>query len=230
MAELSDVILAGRQIADVEKSNLYDAPTLLRMGQESVRYLYDVLVSRFPEQYFVTHATITLASGALIDLTAAVVSGAPTDLKVYKELGLTRINDGQPQTIYPLPNYQARNDCSERRYWLAGSELTFWPQTGGWNHTGTYTLDFVAECPDLATDDPLPREMNRWTELLGVLMAIKLKEKRDQPHAELDARLATLEAKLSVVASNRKAEPKSFRIDRTHDQLPFCTNPHRRPY
>lgn len=216
---LEDLIQAGLETADCEKSNNFSTPEKTRIVNEALSEAYDVVVSKW-DSYFATSATFTLPSTNVMTL-AEVTTGSPSGVSTfYKELGLTRTDGGCNEPIDPLPGYPSRNQCQGRRYWIQGQVLSLWPQVGGVSHAGTYVLDFVPNCPVLTTGQFLPVELERWKELIEVIAGIKFMTKRRQDTSDLERRQAKIEAGIVVAAGSRKAEVRKLRPLRNHDQLP----------
>lgn len=218
---LDDLIQAGLETADCEKSNNFSLTEKTRITNEALSSVYDLIVATW-QDYFATSRNFTLPSTNTITL-AAITGTTPT--LIYKELGLTRTQDGYPQPIDPLPGYPARNDWNGgvRRYWLMGQDLSLWPQFNGVDHSGTYVLDYIPSCPVLVTNDSLPPEMERWKELITVGAAIKYMTKRRQSTVDLVAREQKLIAGINIASSSRKAEARKLRPLYKHDTTPWSS-------
>jgi hypothetical protein len=218
---IDDIIQAGLEEADCEKSNNFSASEKLRKANEAVRYVYDFLVEKWGDTYFQKLSTFTLPSTNTITLDEACGANPPeTYGDFYKEQGLTKTDGGAPETILPLAGYPSRNDCAARRYWIAGGDLTLWPQVNGQSHAGTYVLTYTPNCPVTVLGDKLPVELERWAELINVTLAIKFMTKRRQDTTDLERRQGKLEAAIVIAAGQRKAEVRKLRVNRDHDQFP----------
>lgn len=136
----------------------------------------------------------------------------------YKELGLSKLHGDRPVPVDPLASYGARNDLDGPKFWIGGQYLTIFPSTR--QHVGDYVLDYVPNCPVLAAGDVLPPELERWKELITVVMGIKFMTKRRQDTSDLERRQVKLEQGIIQAASSRRTAVRPLRVDRRHDQLP----------
>lgn len=222
---IDQIVQAGLEMADVEKSNNFSTQEKLDRANGAIRDVFDFIVACW-QDYFALSAPLTLTSTNTIDLATvvpAVASSATgaTIAGIYKELGLTRTQDGFPETIDPLPGYQARNDVrgdGKRRYWLMAQTLSVWPQFNGMNHAGTYVLDYIPQCPTLVTTNTIPAEMERWQDLVSIRAALRFMSKRRQDTSDLKEQRAEKEAAIIQAAGSRKAEVRKLRPIYRHDQ------------
>jgi len=136
----------------------------------------------------------------------------------FKALGLTKTTGGCHQPIDPLPSFAARADCDGPRYWIAGQYLTIFPLDCV--ITDTFTLDYVPNAPVLSIGDVLPVELERWKELITVVMGIKFMTKRRQDTSDLERRQLKLEQGILQAASSRRTAVRPLRVNRRHDQIP----------
>ena len=143
------------------------------------------------------------------------------DSLFYKEAGL--IKQGCSDPIFPLDTYANRNDFNYRgpRYWIAGETLSLWPNfPGSASLAGTYTLDYVPNCPVLDYGQVIPPELERWKEIISVSIGIKCKTKREQDTTSLERRQVKLIEGITVARGKRKKEVRKMQPMRNWDQFP----------
>lgn len=215
------IVQSGLERADVEKSNNYSTAEKFGLANDALSDLYDFIIATW-QDYFATSVGFTLGSTSVIDLTTVVAAAGGAAAGIYKELGLTRTQDGYPETIEPLPGYASRNDVradGHRRYWLMAQNLSVWPQFNGISHVGTYTLDYIPNCPVFTTGQSIQPELERWSDVAAIRMAITLMAKRRQDTSDLKQQLADKEASIIQAAGSRKAEVRRLRPIYRHDQV-----------
>lgn len=218
---IDQIIQGGLEEADCEKSNNFSTQEKLDRANGAIRDVYDFIVTAW-QDYFFASAGFTLGSTNQIALETVVGATGGLPGGIYKELGLTRTQDGYPETIEPLAGYASRNDAradGKRRYWLMGQMLSLWPQFNGITHVGTYVLDYVPNCPIVGPTQNIPSELERWRDLIEIRTAIRFMDKRRQDSSRQEARRLEKEAAILQAAGSRKAEVRRLRPMYRHDQV-----------
>lgn len=195
-----DLILAMRENSDNVNDNFIEDSQWLRLANEAIAWLYDLLVLTW-QQYNVTKQPFALTTTNTLDLSAL-------DGGFYKEVGVDWFPTGNtqvPVVVPPLDNFTDRDRANERRYFISQQTLTIYP---GFNYSGNYVLWYTPDPPVLADGTAtIPREMERWKEMITLKGAIMARIKKEQPTAELETRLTEQVKRIEVAASQRKAEP-----------------------
>lgn len=183
-----------RTTSDLQASRFCTDPELLLMANEVLADLYDKLVSA-REGYFQTSTPLTLVSNS---------SNLPEDF--YKEIGLTGGTAPNLYNILPLESFNDRIFVDGLRYWIASRVITIYPITIA--PVAPVTLTYVPNCPVLADAANIPVDLERFRRYIAVGASIIVKAKRNQPSTDLLRQMAILDARVTNMATGRKAGPK----------------------
>jgi len=214
----NDLILAMREDSDNENDNSIEDPTWLRWANDAISESYCILVEAF-QQYNVTPVDFTLTTSPDFDLST---DNPDMAAGFFKEVGVDWYPNGrsmQPVSLDPLDTFMDRDRCARRGFFISGETLTIYPKQ---NYQGDYTLYFTPDPPVLASpDDPLPRELARWKELIVVNGAIRARIKKEQGTTELETRLAAVKARVMKEAAQRRHKAGKIPMPRNErDRMP----------
>lgn len=195
---LAQLRTAARQRADMENSTFVSDTELTDYVNQSYFELYDLLVQKFGDDYFVaTPHTATTTSSETYDL--------PTDL--YKLLGVDIGSTGNFIALKPF-TFSERNLRSgvavrqNLRYRLRGSSLWLTPAPAAGQ---TLRLWYVPRLTPLSADADTADGVSGWTEYLICDAAIKCLQKEESDVSVLMAQKMALIKRIEAAAENRDA-------------------------
>lgn len=197
-----------RRRIDRVNSNFFTNPELNEYLSKSYKELYDILIQKFGDDYFVAdpHDFVT---------TNAETYALPDDF--YKLLGVDAqyngANDGngwvtlrqfmlQERNSFTLPNYQAFYGITNLRYRLRGNTLWFTPTPQAGQLLRLY---YCPRPDDLTLDADTVDGVSGWEEYIICDAAIKCMVKEESDPTAFGAQKAALLQRIESAAENRNA-------------------------
>lgn len=220
---LGQVRTLAQQQADLQNNNFITLPEWNTYINQSYFELYDILVQKYGDDYFVTTPWQFLTTGAqfytLPDGSSTyptVVGGSTPALPFYKLKGIdlalnSNINswvslhrfDFISRNRYVYPNLTATfMGIVNLRYRLVGSQIEFIPTPQA---SQTVQVWYVPRMTQLLQDNDMLDGLSGWTEYVVVDAAIKAREKEESDVSVLMARKQALLMRIEEAASNRDA-------------------------
>lgn len=202
LAQLKTLV---RQRADIESSQHIKDPELTNYINGSISELYDILIQKYGNEYFLSSTSFSLVNGTS-------EYNLPSDF--YKLIGvdlqLTPTSDYISLKRY---DFQERNRYSASiirgvygapllRYHVQGSVLRFEPTP---RDTNTIRLWYVPTPTSLSADASTFAGYNGWEEYVIVDAAIKCMEKEESDTSALQLRKNMLIQRIESAAGNRDA-------------------------
>lgn len=196
----------SRQRADMVGSQFVDNAELEAFVNESVTDLYDLLITSYDEDYFLTSQDITLVNGQ-------EDYALPSDF--YKLRGVDLVeSEKNISTLKPF-NFQERNryknalvfdysfdSISGSRYRIMGNKIRLTPIP---DSSKTLRLWYNPVFEDMISDFDTFNGVNGYEELVIVLTAIKMLTKEESDTSALERRYANLWKRVMETAPNRDA-------------------------
>jgi hypothetical protein len=197
---------AVRERADQVNSTFISDSELTSYIQQSSFELYDVLVQKYGDAYFVKNPPATITTDGTNEVFAL-----PTDL--YKLLGVDLQTSGAPNgwlTLRPFnmaernrywrPNAAPIVGFTSLRYRLAGSNLWLTPLPAA---SQTLRVWYVPRLTTYTGDSDTLDGISGWTEYVIVDAAIKCMVKEESDPSALMAQKAALLKRIEEAAGNR---------------------------
>lgn len=203
---LAEIRTAARQRADMTQSQFVTDSEFDSYINSSLAELYDVLVQKYGDDYFVATSNITTVQAQ--DLYALPAN-------FYKLLAVDLQLSGQPdgyislrpftfaeRNRYATANAQTWIGVTNLRYRLNGNNLwlTPSPQSGQ-----TLRIWYVPRVTPLTTDTDVADGISGWLEYVVVDAAIKAMQKEESDVSVLLAQKAALIKRIESAAENRDA-------------------------
>lgn len=177
LTELKDAI---RQRADQVNSNFVTDEELTSYINQSYFELYDLLVQKYGDDYFVSSATIaTDGVNDKFSLPADFLKLLGLDLSLSTDAKVTikpfTLND---RNRYSIPNFQSFYGVTNLRYRLHGNQLWLTPKPAAGQ---TLTVIYVPRLTTLTNPADVMEGLSGWTEyvILDCIIKCKLKEESD---------------------------------------------------
>lgn len=206
--QLSDLITAVRQRADMVNSQFVSDTELTSYINQSYFELYDLLVQKFGDDYYVKTPAYTITTDGTTDQYAL-----PSDF--YKLLGVDLlVNGAQGSAIsvkpfnfgernrYSAPNFQQFYGVTNLRYKLTGNYLWLTPRAQAGQ---TIQLWYVPRLTQLVNSTDTLDGISGWTEYVICDSAIKCMQKEESDVSVLMAQKAGLIQRIESAAENRDA-------------------------
>lgn len=206
LAQLRD---AARQRADMVNSQFVTDAEFNSYINQSYFELYDLLVSKYGDNYYVAPA-YTLTTNGTDDQYAL-----PTSPAVYKllgvDLGLSNTSDSfvtvRPfefidRNRYAVPNFQSFYGLTNLRYRLNGDKIWFTPIPAAGQKI---RLWYVPRMSTLDTDAATVEGISGWTEYIIVDAAIKAMQKEESDVSALMMQKQQLITRINAMAESRDA-------------------------
>jgi hypothetical protein len=197
---------AVRQRADQVNSTFISDAELTSFVNQSYYELYDLLVQKYGDAYFVKTPPGTITTDGTNETFAL-----PTDL--YKLLGVDLQTSGSPSgwiTLRPFmmaernrnwrPNGMAVQGFTNLKYRLSGSTLWLSPLPASGQ---TLRVWYVPRMTELSADADLLDGISGWTEYVIVDAAIKCMVKEESDPSALMAQKTGLVKRIEEAAGNR---------------------------
>ena len=202
-ATLAQLRLESRQRADKVNSGFITDSELNSYINSSNAELYDLLVSAYGDDYYLTKYTLTVDG---------VTTSYPLPTDFYKLIGIDMyINPLRYITLKPYmfnergryqdgSNWAAIVAIQGPRYHIYNNFLEFNPPA-----PGTYNMQmyYVPECPELVGDTDTFDGVNGWEEYIIVDAAIKMLQKEESDVTVLMEQKNRLIKRINLMAENR---------------------------
>lgn len=212
---LSDLRTATRQRADMVNSQFVTDDELNSYINQSYFELYDILVQKYGDDYFVTDPVsfTTNGSSQFYDLPNGTnFSGAQAFYKLLGvDLGLSNTQDSfvtiRPFTFgernrYAVPNFQSFYGVTNLRYRLKGNQLWLTPIPSQGQQMRIW---YIPRLNQLVNDTDLADGISGWTEYIICDAAIKCLQKEESDVSVVAAQKMALIARIEAAAENRDA-------------------------
>ena len=200
-----------RQRADMENSTFVSDPEVTSYINQSYFVLYDLLVQKFGNDYYVA-PFLTITTDGINDQFArpdgTLYSGAPA---LYKLLGLDlflaanswvtlKPFNTSERNRYSIPNFQSFYGVTNMRYRLNGGKLWLTPLPAGGQQL---RLLYIPRMTPLALDTDLLDGVSGWDEYVVIDAAIKCLQKEESDVSVLSGQKGAMIARIEAAASNR---------------------------
>jgi hypothetical protein len=215
---LADLMTLARQESDTENDPNISDSELTNYINQSRFELYDMLITRFGDDYYTATATIAtdgvnqlfpLPNGSLYNDAPAYYKGLLVEVLA---LGAAGSNPAQPSWVSLIPfqlreknkfnliNYSLAVGYLFPRYRLQGSNLMFTPlPTGGL----TIQLWYAPRLLPLVNDTDVAEDWSGWLEYVVVDAAIKCVRKQERDTTDLKQAKEALRQRIEYAAANR---------------------------
>jgi len=193
----------SRQRADMTTSDFIEDDELRGYINASIAELYDLMVSAYGSDYFLSNSTFTTVSGTLD-------YALPADF--YKLMGVdVNINGNDWFSVRPF-NFNERNRNQDVswglltgptiRYRVMGNNLKFSPAP---DSNYTTRVWYIPKATLLVADVDVFDDLNQWSEYVVCDAAIKMMQKEESDVSVLMAQKAELKRRIEVMAESRDA-------------------------
>jgi len=212
---LAELRTATRQRADMVNSQFISDSELNSYINQSYFELYDVLVQKYGDDYYVASPYIFTTDGV------NNFFSLPSDF--YKLLGvdlaLSNTNDSfvtiRPfnfgdRNRYAVPNFQSFYGVTNLRYRLKANQLWLTPIPGA---NQKIQIWYVPRLATLATDSDTCDGISGWTEYVIIDAAIKCLQKEESDVSVLMAQKMAMIQRIQNAAENRDAANPSTVVD-----------------
>lgn len=210
LASLSQQV---RERADMQNSQFVSAEEVNLYINNSAWELYDIVTSRFEDQFIYLDPLTGLPPVYSVADTALNYFTLPTNF--YKLRGVDRQQDANMDTWFTLAkwNFAERNNFISRglrSYWgsstakyrVLGSNVWILPQSDA---SGTYRLWYIPKMIEMTTLQNLDPSIEMWSEYIVVDAAIKCLIKEESDTSMLMAIKGQLLARIEAMSANRDA-------------------------
>ena len=206
---LAQLRTATRQRSDMVNSQFVTDPEFNSYINQSYFELYDLLVSKYGDNYYVAppHIITTDGTNYLYNL--------PTNPKLYKLLGVDLALSNQQDSYvtirpfefidrnrYAVPNFQSFYGLTNLRYRLNGNQIWFTPIPAA---NQTIRLWYIPRMNELVLDTDTVDGISGWTEYIIVDAAIKAMQKEESDVSALMAQKQMLIKRIDAMAESRDA-------------------------
>jgi hypothetical protein len=211
MTTLAELKTRSRERSDMVNNEFISSSELTNYINESGKELYDILVQKFTDDYFVESTEFPLVSGQND-------YALPSDF--YKLLGVdAKINSNDYLPLKKF-NFRERNKYREValfvpeniRYRLVGSNLRLSPTNSG---STTIRLWYVPKFVALVDDTDVLITDTAWDEFVIVTTAIKMLQKEESDVTVLYRQKQDLIDRIESAAANRDAAESDHITDIT---------------
>lgn len=205
---LTELITAVRQRADMVNSQFCTDTELTSYINQSYFELYDLLVSRFGDDYYTKVPPYTFNTDGttfLYDLPADLLKLQGVDLALantqdsFVTIRPFMLGD---RNRYAVPNFQSFYGVTNLRYRIYGTKLWLTPVPAA---NQTIRLWYVPRMTQLASGSDTVDGISGWTEYIIVDAAMKALAKEESDVSYLMADKAALIQRIEYAAENRDA-------------------------
>lgn len=198
---------AARQRADMVNSTFISDAELTSYVNQSAYELYDLLVEKYGDDYFVKLPAPTYTTDGV-----STTFTLPADF--YKLIGVDlavsmpdwwvtlKPFEMAERNRFALRNFQSFYGLSNLRYKLAGNSIWFSPTPPAGQ---SYRLWYVPRWTELAADADTLDGVSGWTEYVVVDAAIKMMQKEESDVSALMVQKQALLKRIETAAANRDA-------------------------
>lgn len=226
-ANLGNLRLQAQQRADMVNSQFVTLPEWNQYIQLSYKELYDLLIQKYGDDYYVALPYSYTTSGTVDANFNASVYPLPSNF--YKLLLCeVALNPGDPnswvtlrqynriqQNLWNYPNVYTFYGITNLRYRLTGTQLQIVPIPSG---NQTLRIWYAPRPSKLVKDTDLVDGISGWEEYVIVDAAIKALKKEESDCQELMMEKAALIARIEAAAQNRnEAEPQTVSDSRARN-------------
>lgn len=213
-ATLGQIREAAKEKADMVSSKFIPDKEWNGYINQSYYELYDILIQKFGDDYFVAPAlTVSISGNALTLPNGTNHSAAPA---FYKLLGVDlQLNAGNEAYVtlrkfnfidrnrYVYPTLGASAVASVRpQYRIVGNEIQFIPRP---TNANAARLWYIPRLSKLLKDTDIADGVSGWTEYIAVDAALKALAKEESDVGVLAAQKVALIARIESAAENRDA-------------------------
>jgi len=202
---------AAKQRADMENSSFISDTEANGLLNRSIAELYDLIISKYGEDYYVSSSTTAFTSGT-------DTYSLPSDF--YKVVGVDYVISSTnkiPMKRFEFfernnKDYQALTYDQTYRYRLLGSNILFTPIP---NTTASFALWYVPLAQTLSADGDTLQGFNGWEEYVIIDAAIKMRIKEETDTTQLQQQKIDMIERLKSMTDNRDAAFPTKVIDTT---------------
>lgn len=200
-----------RERADMVNSNFVLDPELTVYINNSAKELYDILVSRFEDQFLYTDPSTFDTPTATI--TSEADNWFSVSDNVYKLRGVDKQISGDRWITLTRFNFNERNTFLNQgpraymgqtavQYRLMDQKILILPKNSS---VGTYRYWYIPKFVEMTDAIDLPASMDMWSEYIVVDSAIKCLTKEESDTSALQLAKQQLTQRIEAMASNRDA-------------------------
>lgn len=200
---------ATRQRADMVNSQFIIDAELNSYINQSYFELYDLLVSKYGDNYYVAPPFTITTDGTNF------LYNLPTSPQLYKLLGVDLALSNQQDSYvtirpfefidrnrYAVPNFQSFYGLTNLRYRLNGNQIWFTPLPAA---NQRIRLWYIPRMTQLVLDTDVVDGVSGWTEYIIVDAAIKCMQKEESDVSALMAQKQMLIKRIDAMAESRDA-------------------------
>lgn len=208
-----NIILEAQQRCDKVNSNFYSPQELMSMCSQSRKELYDILVQKFGDDYYLATPYTYLTANQeqfyplpndfykLLGVDVALNGGDPNSWVTLKEFSFIQRN------LYNFPNVYTMYGITNLRYRLMGDQLEIVPVPSGGQ---TIQLWYAPRVSQLLNVTDIVDGVSGWEEYIVTDMCIKMLIKEESPADAFMAQKMALLERINVAAENRNiGEPET---------------------
>lgn len=214
-----NVVLEAQQRTNKENSQFYTQQELFSMCSQSYKELYDILIQKFGDDYFLANPYTYTTSGTIDSVTQQSTYPLPADF--YKLMRVeVALNPSDPNSwitlrefqaiqanLWNFPNVYTFYGITNLRYRLWGSNLVVVPIPSGGQ---TIRILYSPRPNQLINSTDLVDGVSGWEEYIVVDMCIKMLAKEESDVSIFGAQKQALLKRIEEAAENRNVgEPET---------------------
>lgn len=208
-----NIILEAQQRCNKERSQFYTAQELMSICSQSRKELYDILVQKFGDDYYLATPYQYLTSNQqqfyplpddfykLLGVDVALNNGDPNSWVTLKEFNFIQRN------LYNFPNVYTMYGITNLRYRLMGDNLEIVPVPSGGQ---TIQIWYAPRVSQLINPTDIVDGVSGWEEYIVADMCIKMLAKEESDISIYAAQKQMLLKRIEEAAENRDiGEPQT---------------------
>lgn len=202
---LADIRTAAQERADMVNSSFIATGEWTTFINGSLYELYDVLIQKFGDDYYVTQSTATTSGTTqFITLPADFYKLCGVDLQVSSPDWWVTLRPFEfaERNRFALRNYQSFYGLSNLRYHMQGGSLMLTPQPAAGQ---TLRIWYIPRLAPLVNDTDVADGVSGWLDYVVVDAARKALMKEESDVTALAMELASLRERIESAAENRDA-------------------------
>lgn len=205
---LTELLAAVRQRADIVNSQFITDPELTSYINQSYFELYDILVQKYGDNYYVSSATITTdGTNDKYSLPTDFLKLLGVDLVLATDANVTlRQFNMSDRNRFTAPNFQSFYGVTNLRYRLHGNQLWLTPKPSSGQ---TLTVFYVPRMTPLVNGADTVDGVSGWTEYIILDAVIKCKLKGECDASSEMALKAAIIKRIEDAAEDRDAGSSS---------------------
>lgn len=209
----AQLVSSAKDRANMEKSTLITDAQWKEYVNKSKDSLYDLLISAYSDEYYVTTYTFSVVSGtteyALPSDFYKLISCSVKSGQEYLPLKKFSYQNRNRNDFYP---YRSNRFNFRYEYRISGSNIILDPVPSS---NDTIELIYIPMAVNLSADGDLLKGFNGWEEYIILDVAIKALRKEESDTSDLERDLARIVERLDRLADNRDIGQPATIIDTT---------------